>query len=94
MVMAVILVVLSIQFHSQSAFAGASLYSLITLGENLTGIVLYYTRLETSIGAIARLKNFNESVEPEDKEQEDAVPSEQWPHTGAVQIVDTCAAYE
>ncbi|KAK7192380.1 Canalicular multispecific organic anion transporter 1-like protein 2 [Paraphaeosphaeria sporulosa] len=94
MVIAVILVVLSIQFHTQSAFAGASLYSLITLGENLAGIVLYYTRLETSIGAIARLKKFNESVAPEDKEREDLIPSEQWPHTGAVQIVDASAAYD
>lgn len=95
MVVAVILVVLSIQFHAQSAFAGASLYSLITLGENLAGIVLHYTRLETSIGAIARLKNFNDSVKPEDKdEHEDNIPSAQWPHTGAVQISGASAAYE
>lgn len=77
MVMAVILVVLSIQFHSQSAFAGASLYSLITLGEKLTMIVMHYNRLETSFGAIARLRKLNESVEPEDKEEEDVMPSEQ-----------------
>lgn len=94
MVIAVILVVLSIQFHAESAFAGASLYSLITLGENLAGIVLHYTRLETSIGAIARLKKFNESVKPEDQEREDVIPSEQWPHTGAVQIAGVSAAYE
>jgi ABC-type multidrug transport system fused ATPase/permease subunit len=94
MLVAVILVVLSIQFHTQSAFAGASLYSLITLGENLTGIVFHYTRLETSIGAIARLKNFNESVKPEDKEEhEDIIPSEQWPHTGTVEMKGVSASY-
>ncbi|KAF2439261.1 putative ABC multidrug transporter [Karstenula rhodostoma CBS 690.94] len=95
MVLAVILVVLSIQFHAQSAFAGASLYSLITLGENLAGIVLYYTRLETSIGAIARLKTFNESVKPEDRdEHEDVIPAEQWPRTGAIEIAGVSAAYD
>lgn len=95
MLVAVILVVLSIQFHAQSAFAGASLYSLITLGENLVGIVLHYTRLETSIGAIARLKTFNETVKPEDRDgEEDIIPSEQWPHSGAVEISGVSATYE
>ncbi|KAJ4355481.1 uncharacterized protein N0V89_003497 [Didymosphaeria variabile] len=95
MAVAVVLVVLSLQFHAQSAFAGASLYSLITLGENLAGIVLYYTRLETSIGAIARLRTFNESVKPEDRdEHEDVFPSEQWPRTGAVEIKGVSAAYD
>jgi hypothetical protein len=77
MLVAVILVVLSIQFHTQSAFAGASLYSLITLGENLTGIVFH-----------------NESVKPEDKEEhEDIIPSEQWPHTGTVEMKGVSASY-
>jgi ABC-type multidrug transport system fused ATPase/permease subunit len=93
MVLAVILVTLSIQLHSKSAFAGASLYSLITLGENLVGIVLFYTRLETSIGAIARLKAFNESVKPEDREEEDVVPPEGWPQNGVVELKGVSAGY-
>ncbi|KAJ4290433.1 hypothetical protein N0V90_010649 [Kalmusia sp. IMI 367209] len=95
MVIAVILVTLAVRLHSQSAFAGASLYSLITLGENLAGIVVYYTRLETSIGAIARLKSFNETVKPEDKDEEELIiPSEQWPQTGAIEIKGVSAAYD
>lgn len=94
MIIAVILVTLSVQLRSQSAFAGAALYSLISLGENLAGIVLYYTKLETSIGAIARIKTFNETVTPEDKEGEDIIPPEQWPHTGAVELRGVSAGYE
>lgn len=94
MVVAVVLVTLAVQFHSQSAFAGAALYSLITLGENLAGIVIHYTRLETSIGAIARLKTFNETVKPEDKEEEQVVPPEQWPQAGVIEIRGVSAAYK
>lgn len=93
-VVAVVLVTLSVRLHSKSAFAGASLYSLITLGENLAGIVLFYTRLETSIGAIARLKTFNETVKPEDRDEEDIVPPEQWPQSGVVELKGVSASYE
>ena len=94
MVIAVVLVTLSVRLHSSSNFAGAALYSLITLGENLAGIVLYYTRLETSIGAIARLKTFNETVKPEDRDEENLIPPEQWPQSGVVEFKGVSAGYE
>lgn len=56
MILAVALVTLAVRLRSNSAFAGASWYSLITFGENLADIVLYYTRLETSFGAIQGFK--------------------------------------
>lgn len=94
MAMAVVLTTLAVRLHSNSGFAGASLYTLISFGENLSGIVTYYTKLETSIGAIARLKMFNESVKPEDKDEEDIVPPEQWPHSGVVELKGVSAGYE
>ena len=94
MLVAVVLVTLSIQMHSKAAFTGAALFSLITLGETLSGIVIYYTRLETSIGALARVKAFEETVRPEDKEGEDIVPPEQWPDKGVVELSGVSASYE
>ncbi|PYI33241.1 hypothetical protein BP00DRAFT_434635 [Aspergillus indologenus CBS 114.80] len=83
MVIAAVLTMLAVRLHSNSAFAGASLYSLMTFGESLSGIVIYYTRLERSIGAIARLKSLNETVQPEDRNvagQEDIIPDTNWPN--------------
>lgn len=94
MVMAVLLTTLAVQLHSKSGFAGASLYSLLTLGENLSGIVIYWTKLETSLGAIARLKAFNETVTPEDQGGEDVIPPEQWPQHGVVALKGVSASYE
>lgn len=89
-----IIVALSVQLHLNSAFAGALLYSLITFGENLAEIVLQWTTLKTSIGAIARLRTFCQTVRLEDNDREDEVPPEQWPQNSVVQIEGVSASYE
>lgn len=94
MVMAAVLTTLAVRLHSNAGFAGASLVSLMSFGENLSGIVIFYTKLETSIGAIARLKAFNENVKPEDKDEEDIVPAEEWPQRGVVELKGVSASYE
>ncbi|KAL5364489.1 P-loop containing nucleoside triphosphate hydrolase protein [Aspergillus floccosus] len=97
MVIAAVLTTLAVRLHSKSAFAGASMYSLMTFGESLSGIVIYYTRLETSIGAIARLKTFNETVTPEDRNgpgEEDVVPDTNWPYRGLVELRGVSARYK
>ncbi|KAF4272377.1 hypothetical protein CNMCM8812_008753 [Aspergillus fumigatus] len=96
MVIAAVLTTLAVRLHSNWAFAGASLYSLMTFGDSLSGIVISYTRLETSIGAIARLKTFNEAVMPEDRDgpgEEDIVPDTNWPDRGLVKLCNVSARY-
>jgi ABC-type multidrug transport system fused ATPase/permease subunit len=94
MVMAAILTALAVQLPSSSSgFTGASLVTLMSFGENLSGFVIFYTKLETSIGAIARLKTFSETVKPEDRDDENIVPPEQWPERGAIELKDVSAHY-
>ena len=94
MVMAAILTTLAVRLHSNSGFTGASLVTLMNFGESLSGIVSYYTRLETSIGAIARLRTFNKTVQPEDQEEEDVSPDEQWPSSGVIELKGVSASYK
>ncbi|KAK6202068.1 hypothetical protein LQW54_009124 [Pestalotiopsis sp. IQ-011] len=94
MVMAAVLTTLAVRLHSNAGFAGASLVTLMGFGDNLSGIVTWWTRLETSIGAIARLKTFNETVVPEDKDGESIVPPEQWPQTGKIELNGVSASYD
>ncbi|KAK4861145.1 hypothetical protein LT330_004061 [Penicillium expansum] len=93
MLLAVGLTTFAVRFHSNSSFTGAALYSLLSFGENLTGIVLFWTKLETSLGAIARLKTFTETVEPEDRDGEDIDAPEQWPQRGVVELKGVSAKY-
>lgn len=94
MVIAAVLTTLAVRLHSSSGFTGASLVTLMSFGESLSGIVSYYTRLETSIGAIARLRTFNKTVAPEEREEEDIIPHEQWPTSGVIELKGVSASYE
>ncbi|KAM7206938.1 hypothetical protein V8F33_000037 [Rhypophila sp. PSN 637] len=94
MVMAAALTALAVKLHSNSGFTGASLVTLMGFGDSLGGIVLQYTKLETSIGAIGRLKTFNDTVKPEDKEVEDIIPPPEWPDRGEVVLKNVSASYD
>lgn len=92
-VVAVVVVILATQLRSNTAFTGASLVVLMSFGEVLTMIIRFYTLLETSIGAISRLKSFSETVKPENRDGEDLVPPKEWPLTGAIAIHGVSASY-
>ena len=93
-VVAVILVVVATQRRSNAGNVGAGLVTLITLGSTLTTIVNAYTGLETSLGAISRLKSFGEETESEDGKGEDVIPDKRWPMRGQVQMQDLEASYD
>ncbi|PNP56846.1 hypothetical protein THARTR1_03081 [Trichoderma harzianum] len=93
MLLAVALTTLAVRLHSNSAFAGAALYSLLSFGENPAGIVLFWTSLETSLGAISRLKAFNDTVKSEDRDGESIIPPEHWPQSGVVVLKGVSATY-
>lgn len=91
--MATGLTALATRLHSNSGFTGATMVTLLSFGENISQIVQFYTRLETSIGAIARLRSFSANVQPENKEYEDVIPAEEWPQSGAIKIEHVSASY-
>jgi ATP-binding cassette, subfamily C (CFTR/MRP), member 1 len=92
-VIAIILTTLATQLRTNSGFTGASLVTLMQFGEAVTTIIRYYTMLETSIGAVSRLKTFSEKVVPEDLLGEDVVPPEEWPQNGQIEINGVSASY-
>ncbi|KAH8202021.1 hypothetical protein TruAng_003776 [Truncatella angustata] len=49
--------------------------------------------LETSLGAVARLRNFNATVQPEDKPDEDIIPPNEWPQRGSIEFQGVSASY-
>ncbi|EQB44454.1 hypothetical protein CGLO_16793 [Colletotrichum gloeosporioides Cg-14] len=92
-VVAVLLVALATQLRSDTGNVGAGLVTLITLGGTLTTIVVAYTGLETSLGAIGRLKAFEEETEREDSVGDDVIPDEAWPMSGHVDIRNVDVSY-
>ncbi len=92
--LAVAVVTLATQLRAGSGFTGASLVTLMTFGDVLNYIIRWYTQIETSIGAVTRLKNFSQNVKPESKEGENLVPPREWPPTGRMEIAGVSASYE
>lgn len=78
---------------SHAGLTGASLVTLMNFGGNLTWLLRCYTLLETSLGAINRLKTFSDTVRPESQEGEDVNPDESWPHRGEIVIQGVSASY-
>ncbi|KAG4443174.1 hypothetical protein IFR05_001316 [Cadophora sp. M221] len=92
-VLAVVFVTLATQLRSDTAFTGASLITLMTFGDQLSHLVEQYTKLETSIGAISRLKTFSDKVVSEKLDAEDVAPSREWPLKGSIEIDGVSASY-
>lgn len=93
-ILAVAVVSLATQLRSSTGLTGASLVTLMTFGDILNYIIRWYTQIETSIGAVSRLKTFSEKVTPESVEGENVVPPRDWPQRGGIQITGVSASYE
>jgi ABC-type multidrug transport system fused ATPase/permease subunit len=92
--LAVLLIALATQMRSNAGITGASLVSLLSFSDSVTNLIRSYTLLETSLGAVARLRSFSENVKPEDQPGEDVEPPESWPQSGNIEINDVSASYE
>ncbi|RGP78616.1 ABC transporter [Fusarium longipes] len=93
MVLASMIVTLATQLRTDAGFTGATLVTLMTFGEMLATLVQSYTTLETSIGAVARLKTFSSSTEQESKPDVGASPSCKWPQRGHIEIRHISVSY-
>lgn len=92
--LAIAVVALATQLRSNTAVTGASLVTLMNFGEALSYIVRFYTMLETSIGAVSRLKTFSDTVKSENLEGEDVIPGKEWPLRGTITLKGVSASYE
>ena len=92
-IVAVLLVALATQLRSNAGSVGAGLVTLMSLGSTLTTVIVAYTGLETSLGAITRLKSFGEETESENGSIQHAVAPHGWPMAGETKIQGVDASY-
>ncbi|KAK3941485.1 ABC transporter type 1, transmembrane domain-containing protein [Diplogelasinospora grovesii] len=65
----------------------------IGLALSVVMVIAQLLSLETSLGAVARIKTLEATLQPEDKENEDFEPSEEWPKQGSIEFRDVTASY-
>lgn len=90
---AVVALAISLVGTTSPGRLGMSLSSVVGFNTSLGWFLMFWTQLETSLGAIARLKGFEEGTSPEDKAAETFIPAADWPNRGNIDFKGVSASY-
>lgn len=93
--LAIIVVAVSVKMRDTVSvgFTGVSLTQIISFTSNLRMSILFWTHMETSIGAVARVKKFEAETENENLGGPMQEPPADWPSKGEVRIEGLTVAY-
>jgi ATP-binding cassette subfamily C (CFTR/MRP) protein 1 len=93
--LAVILVALIVRFRhiADAGFVGVALINIMTFSTTLTVVVQHYTAIETSLGAVSRIKSFVDSTRSENLPQESQEVPPEWPSKGGILVSTVTASY-
>jgi ATP-binding cassette subfamily C (CFTR/MRP) protein 1 len=94
--MAVLIVGISVALRDSISpgFTGVSLTQIITFTTYLKMMILFWTQMETCIGAVARIKDFSTETEQEDSSPESLGLSPSWPASGRIEVRDVTLSYK
>lgn len=92
---AVLVVGLALGLRSSTSpgLLGVSMNNVLSFNSHLASLVEGWTQLETSLGSIARVRDFEKEVLPEGKEGEDQEPPSNWPQKGEITFSNVTASH-
>lgn len=93
MVVVVVALALNLTHTTSPGRLGVSMSAAVGFSGSLSYLMMFWTQLETSLGAIARVMNFEKTTIAEDKEQETFNPGDDWPKNGAIEFKNVSASY-
>lgn len=91
-VMMVLVVKLRAQLSPQ--YVALAFVQIMSFGQSLAHVIQDWTQLETSFGAVARVKTFCTDTESENRPTETGTVPNNWPTHGRVAIQDLVASYD
>jgi ATP-binding cassette subfamily C (CFTR/MRP) protein 1 len=93
--LAVILVATVVTWHDKfnAGSVGVSLLMVIGFSETLARLIQNWTKLESSVGAVARVKRFRNETESEETEDRNSIVPLDWPQSGAIKFKNVVASY-
>ncbi|KAH8900794.1 P-loop containing nucleoside triphosphate hydrolase protein [Thozetella sp. PMI_491] len=96
--LATLLVVLATQLRATESggLLGLAMVSIVGFSQTMGQFIFYYTELETSLGAIARIKEYTTGLLPDDEPLPDTrtFPPADWPSQGRIEFKDITAYYD
>jgi len=93
MAVTVIVLVVELRSSTTAGLLGIALTNVLTFNSTLSGLVQQWTSLETSLGAISRIRTFAGTITSEDRTEECQRPPDEWPSHGAIEIRNLSATY-
>ncbi|KAL1965989.1 hypothetical protein VTN77DRAFT_4929 [Rasamsonia byssochlamydoides] len=92
---ATILIILVVELRGtiSAGYVGVALLNIIQFSQSIKMLITFWTNLETHIGAIARVKVFDETVKSEDLPSENNHVPPSWPSQGAIEFKSVSAGY-
>ena len=77
-----------------AGFIGVALINIVTFNENIQALIMHWTVLEMSIGAVSRVRSFAKDTESENRPSETGTPPPNWPDRGEIEIEGITASYK
>jgi len=94
-VVSILVVVFAVKSKSQTSggSTGVALVNVLTCHQHLAGFVQRWTLLETSIGAVSRVRSFSLECPMETQKVSLQMPSK-WPSAGSIEFMNVSAFYK
>ncbi|TQS33828.1 hypothetical protein Golomagni_05814 [Golovinomyces magnicellulatus] len=86
-------ITISIRDKINPTLLGVALVQLMNLGMELKGLILQWSMLETSLGAVTRIKTFVEHTPSESLPGEDYTPAQGWLSQGTLEVQNVAIQY-
>jgi hypothetical protein len=88
-------VVFAVKLHNQTSggSTGVALVNVLTCHQHLAGFIQRWTLLETSIGAVSRIRAFALECPVETQQGNLQIPPN-WPSKGSIEMVNVSASYK
>ncbi|PYH89693.1 putative multidrug resistance protein [Aspergillus ellipticus CBS 707.79] len=96
MVLATIVVALAVELRgsTNAGLLGVALNNILGFNQSLSSFITSWTTLETSLGAIVRIKTFVETTPSESQPGENSEAPVTWPEKGRINIQDLSLIYD
>ncbi|KAH8695211.1 P-loop containing nucleoside triphosphate hydrolase protein [Talaromyces proteolyticus] len=93
---AVILATIAVKSKGKtdSGLIGLALVNIVGFGGAIKKLIVFWTQLETSIGAVSRVRTFTLNVQPEHRLREREPVPPKWPEEGGIEFDKVVASYD
>ncbi|KAJ6082006.1 hypothetical protein N7499_006880 [Penicillium canescens] len=91
---AVISIAISMRGSPSMNLLGIALFNIVNFSSTLQSFVTHWIGLETSIGAVSRIRSYVQYATTEDLDAESEVLPEDWPRQGRVELSGLSASYD